>query len=272
MTTASMPTTDQLQTPFRRSLAIQLRVIGALIMREVLTRYGRHNIGFLWLFLEPMMFTLGITALWTVTRASHGPGVSIASFAVTGYSSVIMWRSALTRSIKALDPNLALLYHRNVTPADIYAARLILELAAATTSFAVLVITLVMLEVIDPPVDVVTMVEGWGLLAVFSSSIAFFFGPLSEKTELLERFMHTAMYLLFPLSGAAFLADWLPERARTVVLFIPMFNCVEMIRHGYYGEQIRTYEDPFYVLTVSAVLLAGGFALIARIRGEVEPE
>ena len=33
----------------RRSATIQLRVIHALVMREVLTRYGRHNIGFLWL-------------------------------------------------------------------------------------------------------------------------------------------------------------------------------------------------------------------------------
>ena len=32
------------------SLRVQRRVIGALFMREALTRYGRHNIGFLWLF------------------------------------------------------------------------------------------------------------------------------------------------------------------------------------------------------------------------------
>jgi ABC-type polysaccharide/polyol phosphate export permease len=34
-------------------------VLGALLIRELLTRYGRHNIGFLWLFVEPMIFTLG---------------------------------------------------------------------------------------------------------------------------------------------------------------------------------------------------------------------
>jgi ABC-type polysaccharide/polyol phosphate export permease len=43
----------------------EIRVIGALLMREILTRYGRHNIGFMWLFVEPMMFTLGVLALWT---------------------------------------------------------------------------------------------------------------------------------------------------------------------------------------------------------------
>jgi capsular polysaccharide transport system permease protein len=31
-----------------RSLVIQARVVGALVMREIITRYGRHNIGFMW--------------------------------------------------------------------------------------------------------------------------------------------------------------------------------------------------------------------------------
>jgi len=37
------------------SFRIQLRVIGALLMRDVLTRFGRHNIGFMWMFVEPMI-------------------------------------------------------------------------------------------------------------------------------------------------------------------------------------------------------------------------
>ena len=51
---------------------MQGRVLGALLIREVITRYGRHNIGFLWLFVEPMLFTLGVTALWTATKSLHG--------------------------------------------------------------------------------------------------------------------------------------------------------------------------------------------------------
>ena len=38
---------------------VERRVIWALMLREMMTRYGRHNIGFLWLFAEPMLFTLG---------------------------------------------------------------------------------------------------------------------------------------------------------------------------------------------------------------------
>ncbi len=80
-------------TPFIESLRIQLRVIGALLMREIVTRYGRDNLGFLWLFVEPMMFTLGVTALWAGTGLRHS-SLPIVAFAVTGYSAV--WRSRPT--------------------------------------------------------------------------------------------------------------------------------------------------------------------------------
>jgi len=69
-----------------RSLRIQMRVLGALLLREVITRYGRDNLGFLWIFAEPMIFTLGVTTLWTYTQHLHGSNLPIVAFSITGYS------------------------------------------------------------------------------------------------------------------------------------------------------------------------------------------
>ena len=55
----------------RRSLAIQSRIVRALLLREILTRFGRHNIGFLWLFVEPMLFTLGGCGVWSLIDAAR---------------------------------------------------------------------------------------------------------------------------------------------------------------------------------------------------------
>src|SRR5512139_3637515 len=101
------------------SWRIQRRVLGALLMREILTRYGRHNIGFLWLFVEPMLFTTGVTTLWTLTKSVHGSSLPIVAFALTGYSSVLLWRNMPARCINAIYPNLSLMYHRNVRVIDI---------------------------------------------------------------------------------------------------------------------------------------------------------
>jgi ABC-type polysaccharide/polyol phosphate export permease len=93
---------------FRRSFAIQKRVIGALLLREIITRYGRHNIGVLWLVVEPMLFTLGVAGFWYVAKLHTVSNIPIIAFAITGYSSVLVWRNAANRCAKAIEPNLSL--------------------------------------------------------------------------------------------------------------------------------------------------------------------
>src|SRR5271168_904665 len=124
---------------FFQSLAIQFRVLHALMMRELITRYGRDNLGVLWLVGEPMIFTLGVTTLWSAAGLAHGgKGIPIVAFAVTGYSSVLMWRNAASHCSFGIEHNKALLFHRNVLVIDVLLTRIALEVVGATGSFIVL--------------------------------------------------------------------------------------------------------------------------------------
>ncbi|WP_431226299.1 ABC transporter permease [Burkholderia contaminans] len=257
---------------FLNSLKIQGRVIGALLMREIITRYGRHNVGFLWLFFEPMLFTLGITTLWSVIGLTHGSSLPIVAFAVTGYSSLILWRNTSNRSVKAIEVNHSLLYHRNVQVIDVLAARLILEISGATCSMIVLTILFVSFGWMKMPVDILTVAVGWLLLALFAFSLSLIVGALSERSEVIERVWHIVTYLMFPLSGAGFMVNWLPERFHNLILWVPMVHGTEMIRHGYFGGQVRTYEDPAYLAFVDLVMLLMGLIFVREAGRRVEPE
>jgi len=148
------------------SFAVQRRVVWALYLRETLTRYGRHNLGFLWLFLEPMIFTLGITTFWTLAKTIHGSDLPIVPFAITGYSSVLMWRNMPGRLAKAVEPNLGLMHHRNVRLIDIYLSRLLLEIGGVTMSFIFLTLFFWGIEWMKPPEDVLQVMFGWLLIIV----------------------------------------------------------------------------------------------------------
>ncbi|MGY4866424.1 capsule polysaccharide export ABC transporter permease, partial [Pasteurella multocida] len=65
------------QTTLKQSLIIQGRVIAALLMREIITRYGRRNLGFLWLFVEPFLMTGIILLLWGSFRGNHNASLNI---------------------------------------------------------------------------------------------------------------------------------------------------------------------------------------------------
>lgn len=258
---------------FLGSLRVEGRVLYALLMREILTRYGRHNIGFLWLFVEPMIFTLGIAAIWTLFHAVHGSQLPIVAFAVTGYSSILLWRNMAFRCMGSIEPNLSLLYHRNIKVFDIYVSRLILEMVGATTSFIVLCILFgITSKSVTWPENLLELILGWGLLAWFGASLAILVGSLSEEFEAVEKLFHPLQYLFIPLSGAAFQVDSLPHAFQKIVLWLPTVNGLEIVREGFFGSKFQAHYDAGYVAAVNAIMMFLGLLQLRKISREVTPE
>ncbi len=259
-------------SPFLQSLRVQRRVLGALLMREVITRFGRHNLGALWLIAEPMIFTMGVASVWSALGMRHGSGISIIIFAITGYSSVLMWRNSVSHSARAVNVNLQLLFHRNVKVVDVLLTRILLELSGATGSFAVLVLLFTGLGFIAPPQDLLQVIGGWLMLAWFGIGLALTIGALTAFSPVVERVWQPTAYLLFPLSGAAYLTDWLPVSLRSVLLWLPMVHGVEFIREGYFGAIIHYHYDMAYMAKCNLVLSLTGMWFVREAGLKVEAE
>ncbi|CAB3975874.1 capsular polysaccharide export ABC transporter transmembrane protein [Burkholderia cenocepacia] len=249
---------------FLRSLMIQARVVRALLMREIITRFGRHNIGFAWLFAEPMLFTIGIMLLWTLLKESAGAHhISIIAFALTGYSTILAWRNTIGRCTMAIEPNQTLLFHRNVRVIDLFIARIILELSGATLSMIILVFGLSSLSIIDPPHNIFDMIIGWGMIAWYAAGMALLIGGLTEFSEVVDRLWHPIAYFQLPISGAFAMNDWLPEKFRNIVLLFPLPNCVDLFRYGYFGDAVKPHYDLGYVAVLNLLITWGGLAVVA---------
>jgi capsular polysaccharide transport system permease protein len=264
----SAPAThSDLQSPsLWESFRIQRRVLGALFMREILTRYGRHNIGFLWLFAEPMIFTLGVTILWNIIGGHKGEGIGITAFVLTGYSTILLWRNMPSRCTNAMPPNYSLLFHRQVKPIDIFTTRIALEGVGATTSFVLLTIAFHAIGIVPLPHDYITLWTGWLMLAWFAAGISLIIGALSENSEIVDKLWHPAMYLLVPLSGSFFMVEALPPALREAVLLNPTVHCAEMFRAGYFGPGHVWHYDILYVVAMNMLLTLLGLSLVRGLR------
>lgn len=257
-------------TPLPRSLVVQARVIRALLLREVITRFGRKNLGVLWLFLEPMLFTLGVSLLWTSAGLHHGSSMPIVAFAITGYSSVLMWRNTVTRCTSAIEQNLGLLYHRNVQVLDVFVARSVLEVGGVIASFALLSLAFTLAGTIEAPVDLAKVVFGLVLLAWFGAALGLLVGSAVAYSEIVYRLWVPISYLLFPISGAAFMVDWLPAGAQETVLLLPMVHGVELLRDGYFGDTVRTHYDLGYMAGCNLAITLAGLLLLRNAADRLE--
>src|SRR5580693_6528623 len=91
------------------------RIIWALMLRELATRYGRDNIGFLWVIFEPMAFCLGVLVLWRTVRGPFENGLGVVPFTMTGYMPLVLLRHMTMYSLNAIKINNGLLYHKSIT-------------------------------------------------------------------------------------------------------------------------------------------------------------
>ncbi len=255
-------TAEPPRASLRQSLEIQARVVGALMVRELITRFGRENLGVLWLIVEPMIFTLAVSALWIGSGMNHGSALPIVAFAITGYSSVLIWRNTTSRCNSALAQNVNLLYHRNVRVFDVFLGRILLESGGATLSFALLTLLFVGLGSMAPPADPLKVVGGWLMLAWFGASLGLLMGSATAYSTLVDRFWQPVSYILFPLSGAAFMVDWLSPAAREWALLLPMVHGVEYVREGFFGGVVATHHDLSYMALINLLLMFFGLVLM----------
>ena len=165
------------------------------------------------------------------------------------------------------------MYHRNVRVIDIFVSRISLEAIGASMSFVVLSMLFIFLGWMDPPEDPLKVFIAWLLTAWFGGALATLLGAWSEKSEVVEKlWQDPAAYLLFPLSGAAYLVDALPASAQHAALWLPMVNGTEMVRDGYFGSKFVAHYSVIYFFTCDMVLTLLALSLERAVSRDFIPE
>jgi ABC-type polysaccharide/polyol phosphate export permease len=249
---------------------MQCRVVHALLMRELITRFGRENLGVLWLVAEPMMFTMGVVGLWSLGGMHGASRLPIVAFAVTGYSTILLWRNTTGRCVSAIAENKTLLFHRNVRVIDVFIARAVLEIAGATSSFIVLSALFLYAGWMAPPVDFLKVISGWLLLAWFSAALGMTIGSASVSSEIVHRLWHPVSYFMLPVSGALIMVEWAPPVVQKYVLLFPMVHGTELLREGWFGNAVTAHYDITYMVSFCLLLSLMGLGLQFRASRRLE--
>ena len=252
-----------------RLLGVQRKVIWALLLRELHTRYGRENIGFLWMIGEPALFCVGVSVMWSIIRPSHEHGIPVTAFVITGYVPLTMWRHCVSRSMKAFEANGALLFHGQVTPLDIILARNLLEIYGSLIAGVLVAAAAILLGFMDAPKDYGLLYLGMFYQALFCLACSLILAPLSEMSDIFEKLIGAVMYLSIPFSGAFTMVDWVPHSFQSVLLVFPGVHAMEILRQGQFGSQVHAIYDVTYATWSIAVMMIIGLSLVLRSRKHI---
>lgn len=246
-------------------LKIQINVISALMIRHLMARYGRGNLGFLWLVVEPIVLVVGVVTLWSFLYPKGKHGLPITGFVLASYMSLTLWRH-LSSTIKLISSNMGLFYHRRITVLDVFIARALTELAGISAAAILVYAMMLSLGVVDFIGDPSLLLAGWMMMFLFGFGAGCLFAGLSEKYHVVEHVFQPVQYLLLPISGVFFMVDWLPKAAQAYILYIPLVHIYEMIRAGYFGSKAHAHYSTLYIVTWAAAQMALGLWALQSAR------
>jgi len=249
-----------------------LRIIWALVLRELATRYGRNNLGFLWIIGEPLLFTSGVLVMWSIIRPPYDHGIRLLIFVVTGYMPLTLIRHTVGHGINCIPTNINLLYHRKITLLHFFIARTLLEIIGVSLAFFVTVSVFLLFGVISLPPSLSLVLGGWFILSWICFGMTLILGGVAGIYESFEKVANLLTYVMVPMTGTFFMIDWLPYQYQKAVELIPLINCVEMVRAGFFGEFVPTHYNAAYAIAWAAGFTFVGLLVLQFVRDRIDVE
>ncbi len=238
------------------ALAVQGRVIHALILREIKTRFGRLQLGYIWALLEPILFVAIFYIMFMYGGRMQPSGMPLTLFLVTGIAPFLFFRNAMQMTMNAIDANRQLLTFPQVTPFDLVAARTLLEFM---TMLVVFVILVSISTVIGEPLQIENPLAVLGILVLstmFGFGLGTTFGALMVMFPSIQQIVGSLIIRpLFFTSGIFFSVEMLPGELRELLLINPILHYSEFLRDAYFAGFNTEYADLWFATTmaVSAV-------------------
>ena len=251
---------------FSDGLRVQTKVIKALMIRELVTRFGRENIGFLWIMVEPLLFAGLVGVAWTFMKGPENHGMSVVAFVVSGYIPLTFLRHSFGRSASIFIANSALLYHRQVKVLDFIVVRVVIEAIGGMMAYLFGGLVLGFFGIFPFPADFGSLILGWAIYVFFVFSVCTMLAPLSEVSEVVEKLVPISVYVAIPFSGVFNMAAWLPLGLREPLMWSPLVSGMELMRAGLFGSVVTPYYDIPKALGVSLCCLFIGLVLCRRVR------
>lgn len=255
---------------FLDGVAAQGAVLRALLLRELQLRFGRDNIGFLWMAAEPMMLASVITLLHSA--AHYGldvPGMSPYTFTLTGYCLFIIFRNNFNRAESAIIQSESLLYHSMIKPFDILLSKAIVETMGCLLALIVLQAIGIILGQAELPARPIYLFAAIFLITWWTFSLSLIIAAYTYNGHFLGRLVHPTAYLAFPLSGAFVTMTFLPVWARPFMAWNPMMGIFETARYGQFTAASPEYMYSAYVVAVCAGLTYWGLIAIRQLRSQI---
>jgi len=258
---AQMPAGEGSPEVYRRSFAAG-RVILALMLREMATRYVRTPGGYIWAVLEPVGFVALLAVGFSLFARVPPLGTSFVLFYASGFLPFNLYRAIEGDVSRAIEFSRPLLLYPAVTWLDAILARFFLGVITNLMVLFIILGGVIVITRYSGTLDYVMMLQSVMAAAVLGLGIGTLNAFLHGRFPLIQTLWRIINRPLFLLSGVVFTYDSLPSHIQGVFWFNPLIHVTGLMHGGVYPSYQPHYISFIYIYGIALGTLAMGLLFL----------
>lgn len=240
------------------------RAITALIIREMITTYGRSPGGYFWAVAQPVALIAVLTLAFSLMLRSPPLGTNFTLFYASGILPMRMFQILTTNVGGALQFSKPLMGYPRVTFIDAILGRVIL---AVLTQFIVALIILGGISLWVESGDTVSfdvLIEAYALVVLLGTGIGMLNCFLFTLLPVWRVLWGIATGPLLLLSAVLYLFEDLPLYAQNYLWYNPMVHVTGLSRMGFYATYNPSYISAAYVAACGLIPAFFGILMLRK--------
>lgn len=239
------------------------RIIGAVLIQDMRSRFGNSHIGYLIAIAWPLSH-MGVITLAYMLRVTIAPvGDSPTMFVATGIVPYILCLYPARLLATAIPQNRQLLNIPVIQPFHLIFSRCILETLSAVIVLALFMSVVSLFDVEILPTDTTEAAKAIGAAVFLGIGLGFLNVVMCAILgHFFLVFFILVMVGLYVLSGVYMPPSALPSNIREYMMYNPLLHLVEWLRSAYYAS----YDSE--LINKSLILWVGGISLTMGLVGE----
>ncbi len=258
------------QTPSGRRFK-SVRVILALMLRELESSDSRTSLGFLWAIIDPIATITLMSVVFGIISRTPPVGTNFPLFYMTGVVPFGIYATLAAKSSGALRFNKNLLSFPSVKPIDAIFARFLLNFFIEVAVFLILTFVIIYFWSLNPhikpllAIQAILMASALGLGIGCFNAVLFLLVPTYDNVwSIITRPVMLASGVLIPINS-------IPQPYAGWLWWNPIAHPVELMRAAFYPEVTTANVDPIYVVSISVVAFAIGMVMLhSHVRDAME--
>lgn len=242
----------------------RLRVLGALVIREMGQRFGRSSGGYLWALAEPLGGILLLSVAFSLALRTPPMGTNFMLFYATGVIPFSMFQTMSKGVSSAIKSNKGLLNYPVVTALDAVFAKFVLNFMTILIIAVVLISGVILIAGVHVNFDPAAVATAFICAALLGLGVGTLNCVLFGLFPTWSNIWGVLTRPLFILSAVFYTFQSAPPAFQAVLWWNPLVHVIGLMRSGFYGSYEADYVSLPYVLGIALTLFVIGAYLLRR--------